>query len=390
MIFVWPWNAVLKSKGARDYASYHYAVQTVWEGGNPYQTENLHRKAREEHTRRTVHPFFYPPPSLISMLWFSPFSLLMGYRIFFWFNQLLLFTSFWQINKWLKTPVWFLAFLALVFTPLADSMKMGQLNIWILCLLSIGLARNAGVIIGYAAMSKMSPALIFFQWIAQRNWRPALYCAISVPVFSVLALPLVGLEAQKQFYFEILPQFSSGEYHGLRIPINLPANHSIPDLFNQVWPAESSHSLSKTAKGFASITNILLLGTLLWLSARWRNEESKQYLQGAMICLFLIIPVYCYEHHLSLMVIPIVLVFRFVSKENRSVKICFGVSLFFISWPLFMLRTVQKWLPSLDWLLQESKFFAIISFAVLCIIGAYTSQRKEREAARSSCSDGVK
>lgn len=390
MIFAWPWNAVVKSKGARDYASYHYAVQAAWEGANPYQTENLHRKAREEHTRRSVHPFFYPPPSLISMLWAKPFSLHMGYRLFFWLNQLLLLGSFWQIHKWLRTPIWFLAFLALAFTPLADSMKMGQLNLWILCLISFGLARNSGAIIGYAAMSKMSPALLFFQWIAQRNWRPVLICALSVPIFSILALPVVGVEAQKQFYFEILPQFSSGEYHGLRIPVDLAANHSIPDLFNQVWPAESRHSLSTTAKNYASITNMSLLGALLFISARWRTQEARQYLQGAMICLFLIFPVYCYEHHLALMVIPIVLSYRFIFKGSRSLKICFGISLFFISWPLFMLRAVQRWVPSMNWLLQESKFIAIVSFAVLCIVAAYFSQREERALDSSSFSGGVK
>ena len=200
MIFQGPWKATLSSKGARDYASYHYAVQAAWEGENPYQTSNLHRRAREEQTRRSVHPFFYPPPSLISMLWIAPFPLIAGYRLFFWVNQLLLLFSFWQIHKWLKTPIWFLAGLALFFTPLADSMKMGQLNIWILALLSFGLARNSGLILGYASMSKMSPALLFFQWIAQRNWKPALACAISVPLFSILALPLVGFDAQKQFF----------------------------------------------------------------------------------------------------------------------------------------------------------------------------------------------
>lgn len=390
MIFQGPWKATLNSKGARDYASYHYAVQAAWNGDNPYQTGNLHRLAREEQTRRTVHPFFYPPPSLISMLWMVPFSLLSGYRLFFWLNQLLLLFSFWQIRRWLKLPIWFFACLALFFTPLADSMKMGQLNIWILALLSFGLARNSGAILGYASMSKMSPALLFFQWIAQRNWRPAIICALSVPLFSLLALPFVGFEAQKQFYLEILPQFSSGAYHGLSIPIDLPANHSIPDLFNQAWPSGSRKLLSTTAKNLSTITNLTLLGALLGLSAFWRSEQSKQYLQGAMICLFLIFPVYCYEHHLALMVIPLALAFRFCYSKQLVWRLCFAVSFFFLGWPLYALRSVQKWMPPLEWWIQESKFFAIVSVLFLCIVAAYFSHREEKALESSSCSEGVK
>lgn len=390
MIFQGPWKATLGSKGARDYASYHYAVQVAWDGQNPYQTDRLHQKAQEEQTRRTVHPFFYPPPSLISMLWMVPFPLLIGYRIFFGLNQLLLLLSFWQLHRWLKTPIWLLGMVGLFFTPLVDSMKMGQLNIWILTLITFGLARNSGVILGYAAMSKMSPALLFFQWIAQRNWKPVLVCILSVPILSLLTVPLVGFEAQKQFYLEILPEFSSGAYHGLVIPIELPANHSIPDLFNQIWPSESRHVLSKIAKNLSTIVNLGLLGGLLFLSAKWRSETSKQYLQGAMICLFLIFPVYCYEHHLALMVIPLLLVFRFCWSKQLVWKIWFFVSFFFVGWPLSMLRWAQDIVPALDWWLQETKFFAVVSVLIICVLAAFFSHREERDLERASCSEGVK
>ena len=129
---------------------------------------------------------------------------------------------------------------------------------------------------------------------------------------------------------------------------------------------------------------------MLALSALWRSDKSKQYLQGGMICLFLIFPVYCYEHHLALMVIPVVLSFRFCWSKQIFLKACFVVSLFFLGWPLYMLRGTQKLVPNLTWLLQESKFFAIISMLIMCVAGAYFSQREDRDNDSSSCSDGVK
>ena len=339
-IFFGPWQAVLHSKGARDYSSYHYAVQASFVAENPYNTQNLHRRAQKEGTRRKVHPFFYPPPALLTMIWAEPLSLKEGVRIFFWLNQFFLFSSLYLLRRWLNTPIWFLGGLAIAFTPLTDSMKMGQINILVILMLSIALFRRSGVFLGIASMVKMSPALLFFQWIAQREWRATFSCAAMVPFLSLLALPLVNSEFQIQFYTDILPKFSSGEYHGLTVPINLPANHSIADIYNQIWPSESKHRLSQTAQMLSSLTNGISFFVIMWLSFRWGHDVSKRLLQGAMICLFLLFPVYCYEHHLAFLIIPITILFSSIQKEGILLR-----TLFFSSIVVF-LRTVGDLTPA--------------------------------------------
>jgi hypothetical protein len=63
---LWPaWRSVQASRSARDYASYHYAVQEALDGGDPYDTAALSARARAEGTRDEVHPYFYPPPFLL-------------------------------------------------------------------------------------------------------------------------------------------------------------------------------------------------------------------------------------------------------------------------------------------------------------------------------------
>ena len=184
----------------------------------------------------------------------------------------------------------------------------------------------------------------------------------------------------------VLPQFSSGAYHGLTIPINLPANHSIPDLFNQIWPGENQKTLSVTSKRFSFVTNLFCFGLLCWLSYKWNSQKARTYLQGAMICLMLIFPVYCYEHHLALLVLPIVIMIRALREEGLATW-CYwlaGLSYCFAAWPLFMLRTVQKKVPQIHWLLQESKFFAIVGVAFVCIWGAYQHHRAASAATKRS------
>ena len=371
------WDAVLRSKGARDYATYHYALKTSWEGDNPYRTKNLNKRAQKEGFRRTVHPYFYPPPSLLPVIWTKPLSLMSGYRIFFWLNQFLFILTLYNIWRWLRTPVWFLGLLAVSFTPVADTLKMGQANIFILWLLSIVLSRSSGGALALAAMTKMAPALLFFQWCCQKKWMAIRNCLFGILGLSTIACSLISIEDQWFFYTVVLPQFSSGAYHGLSIPINLPANHSIPDLYNQLWPGESQHKLSVTASFVTSVTNGLLLAIVLICSFLWKNKSSQRFLQGGMICLMLIFPVYCYEHHLALLVLPFVILWDELRRQKYPY---IATALFFVmyalaAWPLFMLRTVQKWIPSMFWMLQESKFFAITACLLCCVFFSYKHHR---------------
>ena len=66
------WEKVSAGGGGRDFASYYYAAQVALEGGDPYDTPALSAAAVADHTRRSVHPFFYPPPFLFSVAWVGP------------------------------------------------------------------------------------------------------------------------------------------------------------------------------------------------------------------------------------------------------------------------------------------------------------------------------
>ena len=91
---LWPaWKKVSGVKHARDYATYHYAVQEALDGGDPYVKRALSQRGRDEGTRKSVHPYFYPPPFLLLTLWAAPLSLTAGYKLFFWMNQAFLILS---------------------------------------------------------------------------------------------------------------------------------------------------------------------------------------------------------------------------------------------------------------------------------------------------------
>ena len=379
---LWPaWERVAGVKHARDYATYHYAVQEALDGGDPYIKRSLSRRARNEDTRKTVHPYFYPPPFLLLMLWTEPLTLVHGYKLFFWINQGLLLGTLWCMRRWFAPSLVVLAFVFATLSPIADNAKMGQANLLVLLIVVVGLWKRSGGVLSVAAMAKMSPALYLAWWGAQRQWKPVLAAIIGAVLLSVISLPLVDFSIQMRFYTEILPGFSSGQYHGLTVPITLPANHSIPDLYNQLWPGESKHVLSPLAQRAASLTSLSLLGGLAFLSRRVRDPLGQANIAGAFTALLLITPVYTYEHHLVLMLLPTVALAAAVEAGRLPKRWwpLIGLSYFVVAWPLFWLRSAQEMLPEVHWWLQESKFIGVVLIGLFCLAAAIRSPHSKSE-----------
>lgn len=372
------WQAATGVKHGRDYATYHYAViEAVSPGvpgqGDPYDTAALGSRASAEGTRRQVHPYFYPPPFLLGMLWVTPpglppLSLDTGVKAWFLLNQACLLGVLWTLWRWFRAHPLLLAAIAIGLTPVADNAKMGQANIAVLLLAVLGLWRGSGALVGAAAMAKMAPVLYLAPWAAQRRLRPLVAAVGAAVVLSLVALPLVPLPTQLRFYTEILPGFSSGDYHGLVIPITLPANHSIPDFFNQLWPGPDDHTLSVAARSASQAISLVLLAGLGWLGRRPRDPLGQANLAGALTVLMLLTPVYAYEHHLAMMILPLAALGQalLVGRLPAAAWALAAPAAFFVGWKLLWLRQVQQALPELHWWLQESKPLGMAVVGLLC------------------------
>lgn len=371
---------VSRVRRASDFATYHYAAQVVWAGGSPYDTASLSQLARAEGTRRMVHPFFYPPPFLVLMTWDRGLSLVWAYRLWVGGNVVALLGTLAVLRRWLRTPWWLLAVVAGSLTPVYNALKMGQANQLVLWPAVVGLATGRGVWVAVAAMWKMSPVLFLSGWVARRDWRPVVSACVAALLLSVLALPMVPLSTQLEFYLEIMPGFSSGEYHGLQVPITLPANHSIPDLFHQVWPGPDDHHLDPRSALGAKVVSGAVLVALTALGTRVRRDDplGQANLAGALAVLMVITPVYAYEHHLAWLVLPGVAAGQ-AMWSGRLGRRWWGVGL--VSWGLVAahlawVRTLRDATPGLvSWLVQESKFIGLVGLLVVCAAAAAAPPR---------------
>jgi len=375
---VWPaWERVKNRKDAADFATYYYATQVAFAGGDPYRTKSLSRAARKDLTRKSVHPYFYPPPFVLGMAWTQPLDLKTAYHAWFWFNQLCLLATLWIFWKWFRAGPLLLAFLGLTFTPFVDNIRMGQANLPVMMLAIVGLWHTRGLWVSAAAMCKMSPALLLGWWSGRGMFQPVIVACVGAVAFSLAALPLIGWEAQWAFYTEILPKFSNGQYHGLSVPITLPANHSIADLFNQYWPGPDKHSLDPLAKKWTSIVALGLLMLIVLVGHRRRDPLGEACIAGALVVLLVITPVYTYEHHLAMLALPLAAAGAALT-QGRLQRWWWPILLvgyWWLAWPLVWLRSVQDSFPDLHWFLQESKFFGEGILLLACLAGAVRSPK---------------
>ena len=394
--------------GARDFASYYYAVHAASRGEDPYDTRALTSLARDQHERRAVHPFLYPPPFLLAVAWALPLDLRTAYAAWFWLDVAWAALAALALWRWWRplgpaVPV-LIAALVAANTAMASNHLMGQANfpglaLSILAMLALERRRAglAGALLGAACMLKMSPALLVLWWALRREWRAVAAACVTAAVLSMAALPLAGPEVQLGFYTRVLPTFGSGDYNGLRVPIDLFGNHSVPNLWATAFPGGSARVLSPTARAASALSAVALLAAMGWAFRGRRPDDVRRAAQFSAVCVaMLLIPVYTYEHHA---------VWALPAAVLASLALMRGW--LHPAWAVALLPSLVMWCFELSWLkarwielgettapalvVRELKFVAlVVLFAAMVSLGARgpraplpRNPSEERHTARS-------
>lgn len=373
------WTTVgAKPARGRDFATYYYAVQVAAEGGDPYTRGELGKTAREDGIRAGVHPFLYPPPFLLLMAWSLPLDLLTAYRVWFWLDELWMAVAMFALWRWWRPlgsavgPL--LALSIAAFTAVPANHVMGQANFPGLAFAILGLWAAdrdrwalGGLLMGAACMVKMSPALFLGWWLMKGRWKPAVVACLTAVGLTLAVLPLLDLERQLVFYTRVLPAFGSGDYNGLSVPIGMFGNHSVPNLWHQLfW--QPGDTLSTTAQTLSSLSAIALLGGLFYRFRRPGDPLVEASQVAAIGIALLLVPVYTYEHH-CVWAIPAVVVSFLALLQGRLHPLWaapLGVAFGFWSVEILDLKgasiTASRAVPFVGWLVQEAKFVALLIF----------------------------
>jgi len=377
------WSHVQRDGTGMDFASFHYAVKEALDGGDPYDTAALTRRGQLDKTRPYVFPYLYPPAFLPFMAWSAPLALHTAYVAWFWVNQVTLLLLALALRRWLGAPWLLLAFLFASFSPLMDNAAYGQVNLVVLLLVVVGLWRSSGVALSLAAMIKMSPLLYLVDWVVRGKIRPLFKCAGFAVGLGALSLAVVNWDAQWTFVTEVLPSFSTGVYNNLAVPIEFPMNHSLPNLFNQLWPGPTPNTLDPKARAASTLVTLLSIAGLVRITrgARRRTREagegaeeglSEACMAGAWTALITVLPVYTWEHHLVFLLLPLAAIGTAAVRGHlRGFEIALLILGYCcVIWPAELLVLVYQALPALGRWLQESKFIGTVIIGVLCAVAS--------------------
>lgn len=392
------WVIASEVDQARDFASYYYAVKVGRNGGDPYTTKQLNLAAKED-GYHGVHPFLYAPPFLLGAGWVTALSLPEAYRVWFWLDEGLALAAVLVLWLWWRpfseSAAWTIAILFALFNAVPNNHAMGQANFAGLLLAFAGLWQTekgrpwlGGALMGAACMMKMSPALFVFWWLVRREWRAvaaSIACAVAL---SVLSLPWASPAVQLRFYTEVLPTFSTGEYNGLAVAIDMFGNHSVPNLFNQLSPAQNG-ALSPLARGLSSLFSFVSLGTLAYLFREPTMDPFQRAAQASAFgVLLLLIPVYTYEHHLVFALLAAVLVVLAVERGDLAgplaivAGLCIGVLLFDLQYIKAISRAAPGPLNLVGGFLQETKTIALFGLlGISAWLGGPAARRAARDGA---------
>jgi alpha-1,2-mannosyltransferase len=376
-----------RSRGGLDFASYYYAVQVAAEGGDPYDKAELANAAQDDDTRKGVHPFFYPPPFLLTMVWALPLDLHAAYRLWFWIDELFALASAFALWRWWRglgdaATATLIASGALL-TAVPNNHLMGQANFPVLFAVITGLwaaerGRDVlgGALVGAACMMKMSPALFVVWWLLHGRWRAAAVACGSAVVYSLATLPLLGLSDQVSFYAEVLPEFSSGSYNGLGVGIDLFGNHSLPNLYDAWFPNGGGGHLvlSGVARVLSSGTLLVLSAFTFWALRRSPGDAlSRAAHVGAIAAVMLLVPVITYEHHLIWLMPGAVAAVAALAGGRLSPRWGAPLGLALTAWcfDLVDIKSLSLGLaeasPLAAWVVRELKMMAILVVYAACL-----------------------
>lgn len=291
-----------------DFSIYYQSIQLLLSNQSPYHNQGF--------------VINYPPTAL---LFFFPFGIIpygLSEKIWTFLSVSALITSIFFIlklvNKKLDILIFLLVFgLAMLSFPVKYNLGMGQVNLFILLLVSLcfyGYRNNnknfAGVALGVASAIKLAPVLLLFFFIRKKEFKLVTMAVLTVFSTTFLTIFLFGKELWQEYVFKVFPNLPT-------IGNNIYYNQALTGFLARI-------DLSGDAARILNYTILLLLLLISILITKTKRQsllmEMNEY--SLFIVLSLIGVGLSWQHHFVLLVIPFLAIFysfQYISKRYLKI-----------------------------------------------------------------------
>jgi len=397
-----------------DFKHIYLGIQALYDESEPYSLVSLRLQAALHGLRgASLNPYVYLPFTGLSLGFLKPLSFPLASATWYVLNEIfmLLTTAFLAKAFWPRaaTTAFSILLLCLAFNhPLVRTLTAGQLNCALLlmltgsfCLLGRGRSTWAGVLIGYAAMFKLFPALLGAHLAAWRRWKEFCAMAGTCVLLLVGSVLVVGWKVHMAF-IPMLRQMGYGrstweEYD--QTYWRDPSNQGLNSLFSHLMVKTDATTpwilSSQSAANLATIASVLVLaGCWIWAQVRSRRSTGFVSCNGSMISqegsymatilLALLIPSLMWDHYLLIAFLPVVWLWKQSIAQG--------------SWGVFGTVTAAWVLVSMPWRfdspmfthgtllpLMSMKLFPtlVIYGLTLCFTGVWNTGNGERPGMNS-------
>ncbi len=299
---VWLFRALLLGYYP-DFSTQYYSAKYAFSGVNPY-VPNV----------GLYTPQVYPPSEFFFFLPFTIFPIDISANVYTCFSlgalivSLVLLSKTFEIKPLSNTGL-LLVGLAFSMFPVKFTLGMGQVNIFILLLLTLGLyfmKRKkdflSGSMVGMAFIIKLFPVFIPIFFLTHFKMR-ILYGFLVVLLFGIIA-PLIFFK--QEIYLTFVTSF-----------IEL-ANSWKLDYYNQSLSGFLGRSFGTGGVGSMlrfSMSGITSVGVFIFLlKHRNYNFTDLSFIFGILIAMNLILNTFSWQHHFVLLIIPFYITFWYLRK----------------------------------------------------------------------------
>lgn len=329
-----------------DFKHIYLGAYLLGESENPYPADEFRRAAADMMAQdlrfRTILPYVYLPFTgqvLSPLTWFSfPRAV----WIWFWINHLLLLLGGWLAARAVGLPrraeiLALVLFLLAWNHPLTRTLSAGQLNAMLLFLFALVLWMtprapdwSTGAVAAFAALFKLTPAILFFWFLAERRWKTAGWMALFCAVFFAASTAWSGLRIQLDF-LPLLGDMGYGRStwaeYGQQFYRD-PYNQSLNAFYHRTLASDPSGFVKpwwdwgwRTANLFTLADTLALMAVtayLVWPRRRRRRAASEVPVAqpvsaalplasalryGLLVTLSLLIPSILWDHYLVVLVV---------------------------------------------------------------------------------------
>jgi hypothetical protein len=323
-----------------DFKHIYLGMQAIWSHRDPYSAPSLLSVAQDYGLgHEALNPYVYLPFTGIALGFLRPFSFYEASRLWFWLNHILLLDALglWSHVLELRSErrvSWRLLFNALLLAaavshPLSRTLTAGQLNIILLTCYIVSfwfLSRRrdvaSGIVLGFAAMFKIAPAIFLLFFTFGRRWRALTAMVASMALLALLSVIIAGWRTHMDF-LPVLAQMGYGKSTWQEYGATFwkdPWNQSLNSLFTHLFVEANRVTVSwwegsqAEANALTWCVVALLLVAYFWAGARLVHHSSHTHqdlslpLLGhffqATLLLSLLIPSLLWDHYLVLLLLP--------------------------------------------------------------------------------------